>query len=364
MNINSILYNADFTKEELIYLLSLEGDACKPLYKRAAEIRKQYVGNAVYLRGLIEYSNVCQKNCYYCGIRSGNSVQRYTLADEEVVAAAIYAYEHNFGSLVLQAGEIASPQWTQKITSLLTKIHKETNHSLGITLSLGEQNADTLKQWKNAGASRYLLRIETSNPDLYKKLHPNDHLHSFEKRLGCLDLLRSLDYQVGTGVMLGLPFQTIGDLADDLLFFKHNDIDMCGMGPYIPHKDTPLFQYENILLTPAQRIALSINMVAMLRIMMPDINIAATTALQTLDPLGREKAIAAGANVIMPNLSPISNRKDYLLYDNKACIDENAVQCLNCLKLRVEQAGCEIAFGEQGNSLHFSRFLKINDAPL
>lgn len=194
---------------------------------------------------------------------------------------------------------------------------------MGITLSMGEQSRETFERWKEAGAERYLLRIEASNRELYHKLHPHDDNHSYEKRLNALKLLQDCDYQVGTGVMVGLPFQTTSNLADDLLFFKDFDIDMIGLGPYIEHEDTPLYQYSDQLKPQAERFELSMRMVALLRILMKDVNIAATTAMQSIDELGREKVIKVGANVLMPNITPVRYREGYLLYENKPCLDED-----------------------------------------
>jgi biotin synthase len=206
-----------------------------------------------------------------------------------------------------------------------------------------------------AGAHRYLLRIEVSNPELYGKLHPNDRHHDYNERIGALRRLRKTGYQVGTGVMIGLPFQTLPDLADDLLFFREFDIDMAGMGPYIEHEDTPLFRFRNELLPLRERFLLSLKMVALLRILMKDINIAATTAMQAIDPQGREKALLVGANVIMPNLTPLKYRQDYLLYENKPCLDEESEECKSCLEARIALAGDEIGYGEWGDSKHFNR---------
>ena len=197
------------------------------------------------------------------------------------------------------------------------------------------------------------MRIETSNRDLYAKLHPNDSKHDYDQRLNCLKTLKKLNYQVGTGVMIGLPFQTLDHLADDLLFFRDFDIDMCGMGPYIEHEHTPLFQYGDQLLPLTERFDLSLKMIALLRIMMKDINIAATTAMQTIDPQGREKALKVGANIIMPNLTPIKYRESYLLYENKPCLDEEASECQKCLEARIHIAGDTIGYGEWGDSKHF-----------
>ena len=352
--IGDILNKNELTKDDLIILLSANGKDKTLIFEKSAAIKAAYVGNKVFFRGLIEYSNRCLKNCYYCGIRAGNEkTQRYTLTDNEVLKAAQYAFENKYASIVIQSGERVDSAFTNKITSLLGKIKKMSNGLLGITLSLGEQTEDTYREWYNAGAHRYLLRIETSNRELYKKLHPDDIMHSFDRRSACLEMLKKLNYQVGSGVMVGLPFQSIEHLAEDLIFLKDFDIDMVGLGPYIEHEDTPLFQYKDILLSKTERFDLSLKMIALLRIMLKDINIAATTAMQAIDPVGREKAIKVGANIIMPNLTPVKYRENYQLYEDKPCMDEEASECKNCLEARIKISGGTIGYNEWGDSKHF-----------
>jgi len=356
MTVEEILTRGTFDRDDLIRLLSADEIERRLIYKKSSDIKEKYVGKKVYFRGLIEYSNICRKDCYYCGVRSGNtSVQRYQLSDDEVVEAARFALENHFASLVIQSGERNDKKFVETISRLLTKIKDLSGGKLGITLSMGEQTEETFREWFACGAHRYLLRIETSSVDLYHKLHPNNIIHSYEKRLEALHLLKKTGYQVGTGVMIGLPFQTIENLADDLLFFQKLDVDMVGMGPYIEHERTPLYQYKDELLPTTERFNLSLKMVALLRILMKDINIASTTAMQTLDPQGREKAIKVGANVIMPNLTPVKYRENYLLYENKPCLDEEASECQNCLEARIRIAGGEIGYDEWGDSRHFSR---------
>ncbi|MEG1498725.1 MAG: [FeFe] hydrogenase H-cluster radical SAM maturase HydE [Bacteroidales bacterium] len=340
------------TSEQIVAALQRRGPQAKALQEYAREIKLQSVGNQVYLRGLIEYSNCCSKSCYYCGIRGGNpQVHRYTVSTEETLEAARFAYENGFGSIVLQAGERNDKAYTQQIEKLLLDIDKISKGELGITLSLGEQNRSTLLRWKQAGAKRYLLRIEASDPTLYAKLHPADH--SYQKRLECIDLLKDLNYQVGTGVMIGLPFQTYENLAQDLLFFQKRDIDMIGMGPYIEHAQTPLYAYKDQLLSIEERYILSLNMLAVLRILMPDINIASTTAMGSLKKEGREEAIRIAANVIMPNLTPFSYREDYFLYQDKICINESNADSKINIEALVQRAGCKIAYHAHGDSHHF-----------
>ncbi|HSO89221.1 MAG TPA: [FeFe] hydrogenase H-cluster radical SAM maturase HydE [Draconibacterium sp.] len=351
-----ILADGNFTREGIIELLQTKDEERVNLLKKAQKVKEEIVGKKVYFRGLIEFSNICSKDCLYCGIRKSNKkVVRYNATDDEILAACRFAWENRFGSVVLQSGELDSPVFITRVENLLRKIKQLSNNELGITLSCGEQTRETYRRWFESGAHRYLLRIEASNPQLYYKIHPNTKKHSFEKRFEALNSLRETGYQVGTGVMIGLPFQTFDDLADDLIFLKEMDIDMCGMGPYIEHENTPMFQYKNLLKTKQERFDLALNMIAVLRLLMPDINIAAATALQAIDPAGREKALAVGANIIMPNLTPCSYRKEYLLYEDKPCLDEDAELCRNCLEARIELAGCEIGYNEWGDSKHFKR---------
>lgn len=355
-DIVGLLNQTDFSGKELAQLLRLTGSQCNLLYRKAQEVKEKSLGMKIYLRGLIEFSNICSKNCLYCGIRKDNlNVLRYNASDEEILSSCSFAWKNKYGSVVLQSGEIASPVFVNRIENLIKKIKQLSNNELGITLSCGEQARETYLRWFKSGAHRYLLRIETSNRDLYYKIHPDTSTHSFEKRIEALSFLREIGYQVGTGVMVGLPYQTYEDLANDLIFFRELDIDMCGMGPYIEHEQTPLHKYNHLLKSKQNRFDLTLNMIAVLRLLMPDINIAATTALQAIDKMGREKAIAVGANVIMPNLTPCKYRKEYLLYENKPCLDEDAELCKNCIEIRIKLTGNEIGYNEWGDSLHFAK---------
>jgi len=354
--IDEILKQENFSKDDLIKLLQADKEERNVIFTQAAKVKADYIGRKVYYRGLIEMSNICSKNCYYCGIRMGNSVaERYDISDEEILNAAQFAYQSNYGSVVLQSGEITSPKFTKRITNLLKKIKELSNNELGITISLGEQPEEVYQEWFDAGAHRYLLRIESSNPELYYKIHPQNQKHDFETRLKCLKSLQKIGYQTGTGVMVGLPFQTYEDLANDLLFMRDFDIDMCGMGPYIEHKDTPLYEFKDLLMPIEDRFTLTLKMIALLRILMKDINIAAATALQAIDPIGREKAIKVGANIIMPNITPGKYRDSYKLYENKPCTDEEASDCANCMEMRIGLTGDDIGYGEWGDSKHFEK---------
>jgi biotin synthase len=350
----NLLTKETLQKEDITALLSANEEDTRRLFAKSAEIKEKFVGNKVYFRGLIEFSNICSKNCYYCGIRAGNkNLERYNLSDIEILDAARFAYENHFASVVLQSGEIANEAFSKRIEFLLKEIKILSDNKLGVTLSVGEQTADVYQQWFDAGAHRYLLRIESTNQELFQKIHPANEHHRFETRLNCLYSLRKIGYQVGSGVMIGLPFQTIENMADDLLFIREFDIDMVGMGPYIEHPDTPMYQYRDQLLPKQERLTLALKMIAILRIMMKDINIAAATALQAIDPMGREKAIKIGANIMMPNITPGKYRNSYKLYENKPCTDENPDDCTQCLYARISMTGNVIGYDEWGDSKHF-----------
>jgi len=351
-----IINQLEFTKTDIIAMLSASGDDQKLLFAKAKAIKEQEIGKKVYYRGLVEFSNICEKNCLYCGIRKDNkNVERFNLSDDAVVEAAVFAHQSNYGSFVMQSGEIDSPVFTERIERLLLRIKKETNNELGITISLGEQSEDTYRRCFDAGAHRYLLRIESSNKSLYKKIHPDDKQHDFDARLSCLKTLQKIGYQTGTGVMIGLPYQTLDDLAHDIMFMRDFNVDMVGMGPYIEHPDTPLGQHGEELMPLIERFNLSLRMIATLRIVMRDINIAAATALQAIDPIGREKGVKVGANIIMPNITPGMYRNNYKLYNNKPCIDEEPQDCVQCLDVRIRLADAHIGYGEWGDSKHYAK---------
>lgn len=354
--IKDILKKENLSKEDLLKLIQIEDpQELQLLFNKAYEIKLKYIGNKVYYRGLIECSNICIKNCRYCGIRKGNeNVERFMLTKDEILEISQWIYENGYGSLALQSGERNDSDFINFIEKTLINIQKNCNNSLGITLSLGEQTLETYKKWLNAGASRYLLRIETTNKELFKKIHPNDESHTFEKRLKALKDLKTAGYQVGTGVMIGLPNQTYEDLVNDILFFKENDIDMIGMGPYIIHEETPLGQEAvNNILSDEKRFQLSLKMIALCRIYLKDINIAATTALHALDPLGREKGILAGANVIMPNATSKNIKPKYQLYRGKPNLDDDAIKGKLALEKSLKEIGEKVVYFKQGNSPHF-----------
>ena len=360
MSVSEILEKEAFERNDLIRLLEAEGEEKKLLFEQATAVKLAEIGNRVHFRGLVEFSNICGKDCYYCGIRKSNKIaHRYNVSDRQILDAARFAHENSYGSFVMQAGELESPGFTTRVEHLLKEIKKLSEGKLGITLSLGEQRREVYERWFEAGAHRYLLRIESSTPELYHRLHPDNSLHNYERRIECLHTLQSLGYQTGTGVMIGLPFQDTGHLADDLIFMRDFDVDMVGMGPYIEHQETPLYAHRDQLMPIEDRFDLSLKMIAALRILMKDINIAAATALQAIDPLGREKAVKVGANIIMPNITPGKYRNDYALYENKPCVDEEPEECKNCLDVRIQLADGEIGYNEWGDSKHYAKRIAV-----
>lgn len=306
-------------KEDIIK--ELESDS-NELFKKANEVRKQYVGNEIHLRGLIEFSNFCARTCKYCGLRYENkNITRYRLSAEEIIQLAKAGKNAGLQTIVLQSGE--DNHFNQ--TTLCNIIENIKKLDVAVTLSIGEKTYKEYKAYKDAGADRYLLRIETTDKNLYKNLHPN---MSFENRMECLYNLKELGYETGTGSLVGLPNQTIESLADDILFFKKLDADMIGIGPFIPHPETPL---GNSNIDLIKNLDLSIRVMAITRILLKDINIPATTAMETIHPDGRILALNSGANVVMPNITDDIHKKEYKIYPDKNCdsLDSLANKLLN-----------------------------------
>jgi biotin synthase len=353
------LKNKNLIKDDIVRILTIKDpDELEAIRKSAEETLLEYCGNKVYYRGLIEFSNQCANDCFYCGIRKSNAkTKRYCLSLEKIVNAAKWCAQQGYGSVVLQSGERQDSAFVDFVEAAVKAIRNETvnetmPNGLGITLCVGEQSEMVYKRLFAAGAQRYLLRIETSNRTLFEKIHPSHQ--KYETRVEALRALKRTGFQVGTGVMIGLPGQRIEDLADDLLFFKEMDVDMIGMGPYIAHNDTPMAAWpDSADRTPADRFGLGLRMIAAARLLLMDVNIAATTALQALDPAGREQGLRFGANVIMPQLTPTEVRRDYLLYEGKPCLDESAEQCRSCLEVRIKSIGREVGYNEWGDSRHF-----------
>ena len=321
------------SKEEIIFFLeNIDDEHRELLFAKARSRKEQYYGDKVYLRGLIEFSNICKQDCLYCGIRRSNTeVERYRLTPEEIIACCEIGYELGYRTFVLQSGEDA--WFTAEILSGLVKKIKRRFKDAAITLSLGERDHDTYKALFAAGADRYLLRHETASPRLYKDLHPT---MDYANRRKCLADLKSIGYQVGAGFMVGLPNQTTADLAEDLLFLYNLQPHMIGIGPFISQQHTPLKDAEN------GSVETTLVMVALARLLVADSLIPATTALGSLDESGREKALLAGANVVMPNLTPIAARQKYQLYDNKICLGDESAKCRWCIEKRIASVGYSV----------------------
>lgn len=359
MNLQNILDKAAaaphaLNKNELTFLLDLEDtEEMNRLFNAAYNIKLKYTGKMVSVRGLIEMGNICAKDCFYCGIRRSNrNVERFQLDHDAIMRMSQWAWKHNFGSIVLQSGEIESEEHTRFVESLLQDITKMCSGELGITLSLGEQSEDTFRRWRVAGAHRYLIRIESSSEELYHAIHPSNH--SFARRVECLKILRKLDYQVGSGVMIGLPGQSSAQLADDIEFFRKMDLDMIGMGPFLPHHDTPMgrdVDFSSVF--RARQLKLGLKMIAAVRLQLHNTNIASTTALEALRNDGRELGLLAGANVIMPNITDPEYRKNYQLYENKPAVNESSDYSIHELIRKVSGIGEEINWNKRGDSPHY-----------
>ncbi len=303
------------------------------LAEEAVRVRKEIYGNQVFVRGLIEFSNYCRNDCLYCGIRRSNtSAERYRLQEEEILSCCEEGYELGFRTFVLQSGEDGAYS-DERLCALIRRI-KEAHPDCAVTLSIGERSFASYKKLYQAGADRYLLRHETADRAHYEALHPKEM--SFQHRMECLQALRQIGYQTGCGFMVGSPGQTPHTLAEDLKFVESFRPDMCGIGPFIPHHETP-FANE-----AAGTVELTCYLLSILRLIYPPVLLPSTTALGTIDPKGREKGILAGANVLMPNLSPRTVRKKYDLYDNKICTGEEAAECRGCLEARISAIGYKI----------------------
>ncbi|MDE6751947.1 MAG: [FeFe] hydrogenase H-cluster radical SAM maturase HydE [Eubacterium sp.] len=326
--------NHFLTDEEFKILLEDESDDILSfLNERAAYVSKRTYGNKVYIRGLIEFTNYCRNDCYYCGIRRSNcNAERYRLTDEQILDCCETGYKLGFRTFVLQGGEDGFFS-DEKIVEIIKKI-KEIYPDCAVTLSIGERTYDSYKAFFAAGADRYLLRHETADSEHYSKLHPGNL--SLENRMKCLYDLKEIGYQVGCGFMVGSPYQTTESIIKDLKFMKELKPHMVGIGPFIPHNLTPLKDCKQ------GGLKLTLRLLSIIRLMLPNVLLPATTALGTIDSEGREKGILAGANVVMPNLSPKNVRKKYLLYDNKICTGDEAAECILCMKRRMQSIGYEV----------------------
>jgi biotin synthase len=342
------------------WLRETDPDRLERLYRSADAVRARCVGEEVHLRGLVEFSNYCERLCLYCGLRAGNrELARYRMSADDILQCAAEAERYGYGTVVLQSGEEAGldVDW---LCAVVREIRKTTQ--LAITLSVGERSEEELLALRHAGADRYLLRFETSNRDLFDRIHP-PHRRRRRDRLELLRSLRRFGYEVGSGVMIGIPGQTYADLASDIDLFRELDLDMIGVGPFIPHPQTPLGQHAGAFTAPADAQVppdetMTYKTVALVRLLCPKANIPATTALATLNGEdGRELALQRGANVIMPNMTPVKYRASYEIYPNKACIAESAGHCHTCVQGRIRALGRRVGVGrgDSMNAIHRHR---------
>ena len=325
-NINKAEATDNLNKDEIVELLTND-EINEELFQAANRVREKYVGNEVHLRGLIEFSNICSKNCFYCGIRRDNkNIKRYKLEPEIIIDFATKAATYGYKTFVLQSGE-GNIYSLEEMLYIISEIKKL---DVAITLSIGEKTEEEYKAYKEAGANRFLLRIETTDKELYKKLHPG---MSHENRINCLKIIKKLGYETGTGCLIGLPKQTLESLANDILFFKQIGSDMIGVGPFIPNEDTPLSNEKG------GSFELALKVMAITRLLLPDINIPATTAMETLNPQGRIIALQSGANVVMPNVTEGEYRDLYKLYPGKICINDTPAHCRSCITGKIQSIG-------------------------
>lgn len=342
--IDRLVKERDLTDEEFEKLILCEDkETIEYLASKAREVRESIYGKEVYLRGLIEFTNYCKNDCLYCGIRRSNkNAERYRLTEEEILSCCEVGYKLGFRTFVLQGGEDA--YFSDDVLVPLIKEIKEKYPDCALTLSVGEREKDSYQKLFDAGADRYLLRHETADKEHYESLHPAEL--SFDHRMKCLWDLKEIGYQVGCGMMIGSPNQTVKHLIKDLRFLQEFKPEMVGIGPFIPHHDTPFADRET------GSVDITLKLLSIIRIMLPEVLLPATTALGTADGLGREKGILAGANVVMPNLSPTDVRGKYLLYDNKICTGDEAAECIRCMTLRVQKVGYEVV-QKRGDHIRF-----------
>ena len=314
-------------------LLCDDPDILAYLFEQARSVREQVYGKKVFIRGLVEFTNYCKNDCLYCGIRRSNGrAQRYRLSEGQILPCAAAGYALGFRTIVLQGGE--DPYFTDERLVSIVRALKQAHPDCAVTLSVGERSPDSYRALREAGADRYLLRHETANETHYRALHPPEL--SYRARMECLRHLKSLGFQTGCGFMVGSPGQTVEHLLEDLAFISSFQPQMVGIGPFIPHKDTPFGD------RPAGSVAMTVKLLAIIRLLLPHVLLPATTALATLDPYGCEKGILAGANVVMPNLSPQDVRNKYLLYNNKASFGSEAAESLDLLQMRMNKIGYQV----------------------
>lgn len=343
MNLSSLLdkciTSGELSRDEILFLLNLDNEEdVRRLVEAGSEVRKKHCGDDVHIRALVEFSNICARHCNYCGLRASNSnAVRYRMSPDEIVDLAVHLNGKGLKTIVLQSGE--DPYYTgEMIADVVRRIKAATD--MAITLCVGERPYEDYKLWKEAGADRYLLRHEAANRELYQSLHPDS---DYDNRMRCLRWLRELGYQVGAGCMVGCPGQTVEHLADDIEFFRDFQPDMAGIGPYIPHPDTPLAG------SATGTVQMTLKMVALARIVTRNALLPATTAIGSIEEMGREMALQAGADVVMPNYTPLKYREHYEIYPNKRCISEDPEHCHSCMRMRIQAIGRVVSV-EHGHS--------------
>ena len=329
--IDKLQQTESLTKSEWISLIThRDEETAAYLFEKARQVRHRYYENRIFTRGLIEFTNYCRNDCYYCGIRKSNcNAERYRLTKEDILSCTEQGYQLGFRTFVLQGGEDA--YYTDDVIADMVASIKSQHPDCAVTLSIGEREYESYRLFYEAGADRYLLRHETANEEHYRKLHPGEL--SLAHRKQCLYQLKEIGYQVGCGFMVGSPYQTVENIAEDMLFIKELAPHMVGIGPFVPHHQTPFADKAQ------GTVELTLFMLGLLRLMLPKVLLPATTALGTIDATGREKGILAGANVVMPNLSPTTVRKKYALYDHKICTGDEAAECRQCLEKRMQSIG-------------------------
>lgn len=339
-SLSDVLSKPELDKKDIVYLLSLNDETeISQLFRKADLVRKEFCGDEVHLRGIIEFSNYCEQDCIYCGLRKSNKhLERYRMSIDEIIETARKIFSAGIKTVVLQSGEDFY-YCKEDITRIIKSI--KDNCDVAITLSLGERSFEEYNEWKSAGADRYLLKHETANEKLYSALHSHQKL---EERLAHLKYLKSIGFQVGSGNIIGLPGQTIEDIADDILLCKEIDCDMCSFSPFIPSKDTPLRKISKADLE------FTLKTMAVARIVLKNTHIPSTTALGSLVENGREKGLEVGANVVMPNYTPNPYRQNYKIYEGKICISDDPLACAGCLRLKIEGMGRKVS-EEKGHSL-------------
>ncbi|MBK8805785.1 MAG: [FeFe] hydrogenase H-cluster radical SAM maturase HydE [Bacteroidales bacterium] len=349
MIFRNILEKKPLEINDIVELLSSTEEEMDLLFEYARELRDQTVGNKIYLRATLYLSNICSKNCLFCGLRKeNNAIERFSIEENEIESIAQKVITEKYQSLYIETGERQDSKFIDKIDRIVKSIKDESLTDIGITLACGEQKPETYSKWFKSGAHRYILNLETTNDFLYQHITPNDFDHNLDYRKRCLKSLLKIGYQVGSGIMTGIPYQTHEDIATDLKYLADSNIHKFIAGAYIENSSTPLYEENKYLLTQQERMLLSLKCIAIMRIMMPDIAIIPSSSILAMDKLGWQKAINAGANIILPNITPALETSKYDIYNS-----DNQVQSMSLENISLDQKRNPIAFGEWGDSLRY-----------